>query len=82
LCDVKDLTFVKTIGSQMVARLSALRTGRTLLPRNIIIFVSGTHFCYRLSKPQGLERPERLGKFKKSLIGSRTLDLATCSIVP
>jgi hypothetical protein len=25
---------------------------------------SGTHFCYRLSKPQGLVRPEGLGKFK------------------
>jgi hypothetical protein len=29
----------------MAVRLSALRTRRTLLPRNIIIFVSGTHFC-------------------------------------
>jgi hypothetical protein len=29
--------------------------------------VSGTHFCYRLSKPQGLVRPEGLGKFKNSL---------------
>jgi hypothetical protein len=24
--------------------------------------VSGTHFCYRLSKPQGLVRPEGLDK--------------------
>jgi hypothetical protein len=28
--------------------------------------VSGTHFCYRLSKPQGLGRLEGLGKFKNS----------------
>jgi hypothetical protein len=28
-------------------------------------YVSGTHFCYKLSKPQGLVRPEGLGKFKK-----------------
>jgi hypothetical protein len=27
--------------------------------------VSGTHFCLRLSKPQGLVQPEGLGKFKK-----------------
>jgi hypothetical protein len=26
----------------------------------------GTHFCYRLTKLQGLVWPERLGKFKKS----------------
>jgi hypothetical protein len=30
-----------TIGSQMAVRLSALRTGRPLPPREI----SGTHFC-------------------------------------
>jgi hypothetical protein len=29
-------------------------------------YVSGTHFCYRLSKPQGIVRPEGLGKFKNS----------------
>jgi hypothetical protein len=28
--------------------------------------VSSTHFCSMLSKPQGLVRPEGLGKFKKS----------------
>jgi hypothetical protein len=28
--------------------------------------VCGTHFCERLSKPQGLVRPEGLGKFKNS----------------
>jgi hypothetical protein len=27
--------------------------------------VSGSHFCYMLSKPQGLVRPEGLDKFKK-----------------
>jgi hypothetical protein len=43
--------------------LSALRTSRTLLPRNSI---SGTHFCWRLIKLQGLVRPEGLGKFKNS----------------
>jgi hypothetical protein len=32
------------IASQMAER-SALSTGRTLFPRNIVIFVSGVHFC-------------------------------------
>jgi hypothetical protein len=38
---------------------------------------SGTLFCYRLSKLQGLVLPEGLGKLKKfiHLILSRTLDL-------
>jgi hypothetical protein len=49
----------------MAVRLSALRTRRTLLPRSIIIFVSGTRFCWRLSGPQGLVRPGVLGKFGK-----------------
>jgi hypothetical protein len=50
----------------------------TLLPS------SGTHFCQRLSKPQGLVRPEGLGKLITifHLIGSRTRDLPTCSIAP
>jgi hypothetical protein len=38
----------KTIGSQMVVRLSALRTGRPLPRRKI----PGTHFCQWLSRPQ------------------------------
>jgi hypothetical protein len=42
--------------------LSALRTRCTLLPRNIIFNVSGTHFCQRESKPQGLVRPKGFGK--------------------
>jgi hypothetical protein len=50
----------------MAAKLSALRTGHTFLPRNIFFNVSGIHFCYRLSKPQGLVRQEGLGKFKIS----------------
>jgi hypothetical protein len=39
----------------MAVRLSALRTLRTLLPRNIIIFM---FLCWRLSKPQDLVWPE------------------------
>jgi hypothetical protein len=31
-------------------------------PQKHYYYVSGTHFCWRLSKPQGLVRPEGLGK--------------------
>jgi hypothetical protein len=33
-------------------------------PQKNYFYVSGTHVCYRLSKLQGLVRPEGLGKFK------------------
>jgi hypothetical protein len=45
----------------MAVKLSALCTSHTLLPERS----SDTHFCERLNKPQGLERPEGLGKWKK-----------------
>jgi hypothetical protein len=44
--------------------------------------VSGTHFCYRLSKPQGLVRPKDLVNLKIHLIGNGTRNLPACSIVP
>jgi hypothetical protein len=49
-----------------------------------IFSASDTHFCKKLSKPQGLVWPEKLGKLKKfiHLIGSRIRDLLACSIVP
>jgi hypothetical protein len=64
----------------MAVRLSALRAGSALLPERS----SGTHFCKRLNKPQGLVRLEGLGKLKKcnDLIGSLTCDLPACSIGP
>jgi hypothetical protein len=45
---------------------------------------SGTHFCWRLNKPQGQVRPEGLGGGKKfiHLIGCRTCDLLAYSTVP
>jgi hypothetical protein len=49
----------------MVVRLSALRTGRALLPRNIILLCF-RYFCKGLSEPHGLLRPEGSGKFKIS----------------
>jgi hypothetical protein len=50
--------------------------------KHYYFYVSCTHFCYRLSKPQGLVRPEGLGKLKNHLIGNRTRDLPVCNIVP
>jgi hypothetical protein len=68
----------------MEVRLSALRTGRALLTQKHYFSAFGTHFCYRLIKPQGLVWPEGLGKLKKLIhfIGCRTSDLPACSIVP
>jgi hypothetical protein len=70
------------IGSQMAVRLSALRTGFT--PQKHYFYACDTHFCCRLSKPQGLVRPEGLGNLIKiiHLIGSRTRDLPVCNIAP
>jgi hypothetical protein len=35
-------------------------------PKRYYFYVFGAHFFYRLGKPQGLVRPEGLGKFKNS----------------
>jgi hypothetical protein len=61
----------------MAVRLSASRTGRFLLPRSVLISVSGSLFCYRLRKPQGLVRPGGLGEMMtlKYFMGSRALGL-------
>jgi hypothetical protein len=72
------------VGSRMVVGLSASRTGRALLPRNIFS-ASGAQFCWRLSGLQGLVRPRVLGTFKKefnNLIGNQTSDLLACAMVP
>jgi hypothetical protein len=51
-------------------------------PHKAYFYVSGTDFCQRPSKPQGLVRPEGLGKFKKKnhFIGFRTRDFPVWSI--
>jgi hypothetical protein len=57
-------------------------------PRSVLqkhyFSASGAHSCWRLSKPQGLERPEGLTKLEtfNNLIGSRTRDLPAYSLVP
>jgi hypothetical protein len=59
------------MGSQIAVKLSASQINRALLHRNILNSVSGSHFSSRLSKPQGLEQQDGLGKFKQ-LVGSQT----------
>jgi hypothetical protein len=46
--------------------------------------IPGTHFCYRLSRPQGHSAAGRIRSIEKSndLIASRTRDLPACSTVP
>jgi hypothetical protein len=52
-------------------------------PKRLFISVSGIHFYSKLSKPQGLVRPEGLGKLinLNDLIGPPTCNLPACSIV-
>ena len=66
-----------TTAHRMVIRLSALRTGRFLPPGN----TPGTHFCYRLSRPQGHSAIGRIISMKNSndTIWNRTSDLPICS---
>jgi hypothetical protein len=67
----------------MAVGLSSLRADRRFTPQKHYVSASGTHFCWKLSKPQALVRPEELGKSIKiiHLIGSRSRDLGACSIV-
>ena len=63
-----------------MVRLSAPRTGRFYPPGNI----PGTHFCYRLSRPQGHSAAGRIMSMKNcnDTIGNRTRDLLACMAVP
>jgi hypothetical protein len=68
----------------MAVRLSAPTYPSHFTPqKHYYFYVSDTHFCYGLSKLQGLLRPEGLGKFKKiRSSGIEPCDLPVCSIVP
>jgi hypothetical protein len=68
----------------MAVRLSVLCAAHPTLHRILFISTSGTHFCWRLSKPQSLMRPEGLGKLIKNfhLIESRARDFPAYSIMP
>jgi hypothetical protein len=60
LLDVKDPTLSRQ-SAQMVVRLSALRTGRVLLPRNMIIFMVLVLIYVRGSVNRG---PSAAGKIR------------------
>jgi hypothetical protein len=63
-----------------VVRLSALGTGRFYPTGNI----PGTHFCYRLSRPQSQGAAEWIMSMKNynENFGNRTRNLPACSAVP
>ena len=63
-----------------VVRLSSLCTSRLYTPGNI----PGTHFCWRLRRPQGYSATRRIMSMKNSndTIGNRTCGLPACSTVP
>jgi hypothetical protein len=55
----------------------------TRRPRPTPSKIAGTHFCYRLSRPQGHRSARGIRPIQKSndLIGNQTRDLPACSIV-
>jgi hypothetical protein len=59
----------------MAVRFSALRTGRCFTPQKHYFYASGTHFCYRLSKSQGLVRQEGLRNLIKIIHSLNTHSL-------
>jgi len=74
-------------GSQISRKLAhdsgkvvSLKHRPPLLPRNI----PGTHFCQRLSQPQGHSAVGRIMSMKNfnDTIGNRTRDLPVCSALP
>ena len=77
--EVEDPRFQDSRHMKVVG-LSALRIGRLYPPGNI----PGTHFCLRLSQPQGHSAAGRIMSMKNSsyTIGNRTRDLPACSAVP
>jgi hypothetical protein len=63
------------MGPQMAVNLSASRVTRK---------IPSTHFCQRMSRPQGHGAAGRIRSIEKpnDLIGNLTRDLPACSIVP
>jgi hypothetical protein len=62
LCDVKNLTLLDTRltdGGRVVSP-----THRPCFTPQKYLYASGTDFCYRLNRPQGLVRPKILGKLE------------------
>ena len=73
-------------GSQ-ISRQSTHESGKVVSPTHLPPLppgnIPGTHFCYRLSRPQGHSAARRILSMKNSndTIGNRTRDLQTCSAV-
>jgi len=71
-----------------ISRQSAHEGGRVVSPTHRPPLppgnIPGTHFCQRLSQPQGHSAAGRIMSMKNSgnTIGNRTRDLPTCSAVP
>jgi len=71
-----------------ISRHSAYEGGKVVSPTHRRPLPSGnipgTHFCYKLSQPQGHSAAWRIVSMKNvnDTIGNRTRDLPTCSSVP
>jgi hypothetical protein len=65
----------------MAVKLSALRTGRSLLLRNIIFLLLVLISARAFNEPQGLVRLERLGKLKKNVFISPGLEPSAFQLV-
>jgi hypothetical protein len=73
------LPHFQTFGSQMAARLLALRDSRPLPPGRFLVLISVRGWV----GPRAIMRPEGLDQLKKSTSsGTRTGDFSVCSIVP
>jgi len=74
--------------SSQISRQSAHEGGKVVSPTHRPPLppgnIPGTHFCQRLSQPQGHSAAGRIMSMKNSndTIGNRTRDLSTCSAVP
>jgi len=71
-----------------ISRQSAHEGGKVVSPTHRPSLppgnIPGTHFCWRLSQPQGHSAAGRIMPMKKynDTIGNRTRDLPACSAVP
>jgi hypothetical protein len=79
---------VPTGSGSQISRQSAHEGGKVVSPTHRPPLspgnIPGTHFCYRLSQPQGHSAAGRIMSMKNSsdTIRNRTRDLPVCSAVP